>query len=36
MGETMRAAIFEKPGKISIKDVPMPVIDEDEVLIKVE
>ena len=36
MNETMRAAVFEEPRKISIKDVPIPVIDEDEVLIKVE
>ncbi len=36
MKETMRAAVFEDIRKISIKDVPVPRIDDDEVLIKIE
>lgn len=36
MKDTMRAAIFEGEGKITYKDVPMPVIQaEDEVIMKV-
>ena len=33
---TMKAAVFEKPGVIVVKSVPIPVINEDEVLIKVK
>ena len=33
---TMKAAVFEKPGVITVKDVPIPEIDDDEVLIKVK
>ena len=36
MKGTMRAAIVEKPGIIVIKNVPIPEINEDEVLIKVK
>ncbi len=32
----MKAAVVEKPGVISIKDVPIPEIDDNEVLIKVK
>lgn len=32
----MLAAVVEKPGSLVIKDVPMPVIDDDSFLIKVE
>ena len=32
----MRAVVIEKPGKMVIKDVPKPVIQPDEVLIKVQ
>ncbi|WP_411341205.1 zinc-binding dehydrogenase [Sphingopyxis sp. J-6] len=35
MDETMRAAVLEGPGKIAVKDVPMPEIGEDDVLIRV-
>lgn len=33
---TMKAAVFEKPGVIKVKDVPVPEISDDEVLIKVK
>jgi threonine dehydrogenase-like Zn-dependent dehydrogenase len=33
---TMKAAVFEKPGTISIKQVPVPEISDDEVLIKIK
>ena len=33
---TMKAAVFEKPGVITVKDVPVPEINDDEVLIKVK
>ena len=36
MGETMKAAVVEKPGKLVIKQVPVPEINDDEVLIKVK
>ena len=36
MGETMKAAVVEKPGKLVIKEVPVPEINDDEVLIKVK
>lgn len=35
MGKTMQAAVYEKPGKITVKEVPVPVINDSEVLIKV-
>ncbi|ARR55216.1 alcohol dehydrogenase [Rhizorhabdus wittichii DC-6] len=35
MNETMRAAVLEGPGKIAVKDVPMPEIGEADVLIRV-
>ncbi|AEV30137.1 theronine dehydrogenase-like Zn-dependent dehydrogenase [Sphaerochaeta pleomorpha str. Grapes] len=31
----MRAIVIEKPGMISVREVPIPVVNEDEVLIKV-
>ena len=31
---TMKAAVVEKPGTLVVKQVPVPVIDENEVLIK--
>ncbi len=36
MAATMKAAVFEEPGKITVKDVPVPVIGNDEVLIRVK
>ncbi len=36
MKGTMRAAVFEAVKKISIKEVPIPQINDDQVLIKVE
>lgn len=33
--KTMRALVYERPGVGSIKDVPIPVCGDDEVLIKV-
>jgi threonine dehydrogenase-like Zn-dependent dehydrogenase len=36
MAETMKAAVFEKPKKIAVKQVPVPEITRDEVLIKVK
>lgn len=35
MTHTMRAAVYEKPGVITVKDVPVPQITDGEVLIKV-
>jgi threonine dehydrogenase-like Zn-dependent dehydrogenase len=35
MKHTMRAAILEGPGEISVMDVPMPQIGENDVLIRV-
>jgi threonine dehydrogenase-like Zn-dependent dehydrogenase len=32
----MKAAVFEKPGVIAIRQVPVPEIGDDEVLIKVK
>jgi len=36
MADTMKAAVFEEVGKITIKQVPIPKINDDEVLIKVK
>jgi len=36
MSEMMRAAVFEKIGVIKVKEVPVPEINDDEVLIKVK
>ena len=36
MTTTMKAAVFEEPGKIAIKYVPVPTIGDDDVLIKVK
>ncbi|MGO8692581.1 MAG: zinc-dependent alcohol dehydrogenase [Rectinemataceae bacterium] len=36
MSRMMKAAVFEKPDVISIKQVPVPVIGDDEALIKVK
>jgi threonine dehydrogenase-like Zn-dependent dehydrogenase len=36
MAETMKAAVVEKPGKLVIKQVPVPSIDDGEVLIRVK
>lgn len=36
MSNLMKAAVFEKPDKISIKQIPIPEINDDEVLIKVK
>jgi threonine dehydrogenase-like Zn-dependent dehydrogenase len=33
---TMKAAVFEKPGVIVVKSVPVPEINDDEVLIRVK
>ena len=33
MANTMKAAVFVKPEQIVVKEVPIPVIDENEVLI---
>jgi len=36
MANTMRAAVFEKVGVIKVKEVPLPEINDTEVLIKVK
>jgi len=36
MAELMKAAVFEKPHVINVKEVPVPEITNDEVLIKVK
>lgn len=36
MDTKMKAAVFEKPGTIVVKEVPIPAIGDDEVLIKVK
>jgi len=36
MANTMKAAVFEKIGVITVKEVPVPQINDDEVLIKVK
>ena len=36
MPEMMKAAVFEKIGVIKVREVPVPEINEDEVLIKVK
>jgi len=32
---TMRAAVFEAPGKIAMRECPIPTPGDDEVLIRV-
>ncbi|MEJ2708448.1 MAG: alcohol dehydrogenase catalytic domain-containing protein [Anaerolineales bacterium] len=36
MADMMKAAVFEKVGEIKVKEVPIPDISDDEVLIKVK
>jgi threonine dehydrogenase-like Zn-dependent dehydrogenase len=36
MATTMKAAVFEQPGKITVKSVPVPEMGDDDVLIKVK
>lgn len=36
MTKTMRAQVVEAPGKMVLKEVPIPVINDDEVLVKVK
>lgn len=36
MANLMKAAVFEKPGVINVKQVPVPEIDDSEVLIKIK
>jgi len=36
MARTMRAQVIERPGKMALKEVPVPQINDDEVLIKVK
>jgi L-iditol 2-dehydrogenase len=36
MANTMKAAVLEKPGQLVIKQVPVPEIGDDEVLIRVK
>lgn len=36
MANTMKAAVFEKPGVVVVKQVPIPEINENEVLIRVK
>ncbi len=36
MANMMKAAVFEEVGKIVVKEVPVPVINDNEVLIKVK
>ncbi len=36
MANTMKAAVFEKPGCVVVKQVPIPEISDDEVLIKIK
>ena len=36
MAQTMKAAIIEKPEKLVVKEVPVPEVLDDEVLIKVK
>ncbi|HEY5587012.1 MAG TPA: alcohol dehydrogenase catalytic domain-containing protein [Ruminiclostridium sp.] len=36
MPKAMKAQVIERPGKMSLKQVPVPIINEDEVLIKVK
>lgn len=33
--ETMKALVYVRPGACSIRELPMPVCGEDEVIIKV-
>jgi threonine dehydrogenase-like Zn-dependent dehydrogenase len=36
MSRTMKAAVFEKPNVIAVKRVPVPEIEDDEILIRVK
>ena len=36
MADTMKAAVFEKPGVVVVKQIPVPAIGDDEVLIKIK
>jgi len=36
MANTMKAAVVEKPGVLSIKQVPVPQVADEEVLIRVK
>lgn len=36
MANLMKAAVFEKPGVITVKQIPIPKINDNEVLIKVK
>jgi len=36
MSKMMRAQVIEKPGKMVLKQVPVPLISDDEILIKVK
>jgi Zn-dependent alcohol dehydrogenase len=36
MADMMKAAVFEKPGVIKVKEVSVPDIGENEVLIKIK
>ncbi len=36
MAKTMKAAVVEKPGALAIREVPVPEIADDEVLIKIK
>jgi len=36
MAKMMRAQVIEEPGKMALKNVPVPTISDDEVLIKVK
>jgi D-arabinose 1-dehydrogenase-like Zn-dependent alcohol dehydrogenase len=36
MAQTMKAVVVEKPKKMSLKQIPVPEIGGDEVLIKVK
>jgi threonine dehydrogenase-like Zn-dependent dehydrogenase len=36
MADMMKAAVFEKPGVIKVKEVPVPEIGDNEVLIKIK
>lgn len=36
MGQKMKAAVVEKPGELVVKEVPVPEINDDEVLIRVK
>ena len=36
MADMMKAAVFEKPGVIKVKEIPVPEIGDNEVLIKIK